>query len=326
MLDASAVLAGRVVVEAASRSNHVGIVRLDGRPIFVLKRNRVAVDDVDPFAAEAAAYRWLASDPATAMLAPRLLDVVADEVMVLEPIVGAQSFGDAFVASTGRHGALLSALGRRLATLHSARPDPGALSSRVPWIFGVARGVVPDIFASDPEITAMAGEIGASPALRAALDELEGRWAPVAPCHGDVKFDNVVLGTLGSAPPDRGIWLLDWEFAGLGPPAWDLAGVIDGLVVPALISLDVATALRQASRGEPALEAHRSAVGPELAPSRREITLATVARLTQSAVQLCAMRHEAPDMAVAARQVLRGAIELSLQLDATADEIVSYVA
>lgn len=172
----------------------------------------------------------------------------------------------------------------------------------------------------------MARDIGASRALRAVLEELEARWAPLAPCHGDVKFDNIVLGIVGSAACDRQMWLLDWEFGGLGLPAWDLAGLIDGLVAPALMSLDVKTALRQSACSEPALVAHRLAVGPELAPSGREIVLATVARLTQSALQLCAMRHDVPDTAAAAHRVLRGAMDLSLDVSAAADDMVACVA
>jgi len=316
MLDVNAVLAGAVEIEQASRSNHVGVVRLDDQPIFVLKRNHIAVDHVHPFAAEVAAYRWLASDRDRATLAPLLLAVVADDVMVLEHVADAQSFGDAFVASPADQTALLSNLGRQLGTLHSSPSDHECLSERRPWVLGLPRGVVPDIFASDPEIAAMVGDIGASPGLRAALEELESRWAPLVPCHGDVKFDNIVLGTVGRSRGERRMWLLDWEFAGLGLPAWDLAGVVDGLVVPALVSFDVTTALHQAACAQPVLDAYRATAGLELAPDWREILLATVARLAQSALQLCAMREEPTDSDVTSRLVLQGAMELSLELAA----------
>src|SRR5581483_6629830 len=79
--------------------------------------------------------------------------------------------------------------------------------------------------------------------------------------------------------------------SGLGAPVWDLAGVVDGLLIPSLVegrdqALDVTRVARLA---EPALIAHRRAAGAEFSPALDELATAVVARLAQTATQLAAM-------------------------------------
>lgn len=317
LVDGEAVLRGRLTVESASRSNQVGIVHVDGRPVLVLKRDEIAVDGVDPFAAEVAAYRWLARHPTTAALAPAL--VAADAgVVVLEPLVGHTPLHEA-LASSGSAG-LLASLGRQLAVLHSAaaggrqgdHQDRGGLQLRWPWVLGVAQGELPDILAPDPEIAALAGEIAADGPLRSALEELRLEWRAAAPMHGDVKFDNVLVAADHDAA-DPEVVLVDWELAGLGPPAWDLAGVLDGVTVPALVSSDTDTALESLEGASPAIEAHSRLLGGH-APDRRSLLVATVVRLLQSCLQLQAMRHSQPEAEECSRRVLAGARRLAARV------------
>ena len=124
--------------------------------------------------------------------------------------------------------------------------------------------------------------------------------------HGDVKFDNILVS-------DDGMLLVDWELAGLGAPVWDLAGVVDGLLIPSCVSgrvetVDVALVGRLAG---PALTAHRGVAGAGLSPSLEELAAAVVARLAQTATQLAAMSHDSHDAAEAAPLVLASAIELA---------------
>lgn len=318
LIDGEAILQGRLTVESVSRSNQVGIVRIDDHPVVVLKRDEIAVDGVDPFLAEVDAYRWLARDPATAALAPALV-TAHDGVLVLEPVVGHRLLHEALMSL--RPASLLAALGRQLAVLHSgaagdrrhdrhARPT---LRLRRPWVLDVARGALPDILAPDPEIAALAGEMAADALLRAALEELDRAWSGAAPMHGDVKFDNVLVRCDG-AGAEAHVMLLDWELAGLGLPVWDLAGVLDGLMVPALVDVDTDTALESMERADPALAAYRLGMSG-LAPSRHSLLVATVARLLQSSLQLQAMRHSRPEAAECSRRVLTGARRLAERLE-----------
>jgi hypothetical protein len=45
--------------------------------------------------------------------------------------------------------------------------------------------------------------------------------APLTLVHGDLLFDNIIVG-------DRGTTLLDWEESGLGDPAWEVATLLHG--------------------------------------------------------------------------------------------------
>jgi aminoglycoside phosphotransferase (APT) family kinase protein len=124
--------------------------------------------------------------------------------------------------------------------------------------------------------------LDAGPAVRAAIAGLERAWTPRALLHGDVKFDNVLAS-------DAGLLLVDWELAGRGEPAWDLAGVVDGLLLGHCAgggAVDRSLALHVAS---PALAAYGPGVDADL------VAVAAAARLAQTSAQMAAMggEHEA---------------------------------
>jgi hypothetical protein len=313
LVDAAAAMAGRVSIEHLSRSNHVGVLAIDGEPLVALKHHTATSAALGGGAAEVAAYRWLARAPETAELAPRLL-LVAEECIILEVIVHARPLHDALANSGPDADRLLAILGGRLGALHRAKPDGNALQRPCPWVFDVADGTVPDIFATDAAVESLAAEVAADPLLHAVLEEFRCAWRPVTPVHGDVKFDNVLVQSVPGEPSAAVIRIIDWELAGLGQPAWDLAGILDGLVVPALQTDPPDIALAQMERAVPAIDAHKGAVGAALAPDDRSLLVATTARLVQSAIQLCAMRHGTPACAGASRRVLDGAKTLARQL------------
>lgn len=74
----------------------------------------------------------------------------------------------------------------------------------------------------DRHIDAAGGSLAAElQRLRTAVEPLRPRLAiadtALRPCHHDPVPENLLLGT------DGRLWLLDWEYAGLGDPLWDLA-------------------------------------------------------------------------------------------------------
>ena len=288
------VLTGRVSIASATRSNPVGLVAVDDVPRYVVKATRLAVDDVDPFVAERDCYRWLAQDLARRACAPDLI-VDHDTVLVLEALTRHRAL------VPGDHEATLG-LARVLARLHSAPLDRALLRPRRPWVLDLPDGLVPAAFAADAGVADLAATIAEDEDLAAPITELARRWEAVAPIHGDVKFDNVLvaLDPLDPAP----VRLIDWELAGLGLPAWDVAGIIDGHVIPALHAVAPTDALDHASTTAPAVDAYLSAVDPRVAPDATDVFVAPVARLTQSAGQLMAMGHLDPAFATFAQRVL----------------------
>ena len=60
------------------------------------------------------------------------------------------------------------------------------------------------------------------PAFGALIDALTEEWRPSCLVHFDVKGDNILLSTQRGA---RSGWLIDWELAALGDPAWDVGSM-----------------------------------------------------------------------------------------------------
>lgn len=310
-LDAGAALEGRVSVTDLSRSNAVGLVHVDGEPLVVVKGGSGSAEGLASIASETAAYRWLLASPATARLAPSPIPEVArGEAVVMRPLADAVSLHEALGSTPGASETLIAELGRLLGVLHGERPRArDLLAARRPWILGVPAGVLPAMYDGNVPAHRLLGEIAQRPAVVAAITGLDRNWTDRTAIHGDVKFDNVLVA-------QERMLLVDWELAGLGEPVWDLAGVVDGLLLPLRVAgsgpvLDRALVTRLA---EPAMVAHRAAAGPGLSPSPRELATAVVARLAQTATQLAAMGHDHADAAEGAQLVLAAARELADEL------------
>ncbi|MDF7818557.1 aminoglycoside phosphotransferase family protein [Runella sp. MFBS21] len=56
------------------------------------------------------------------------------------------------------------------------------------------------------------------------LGHLAKNWRSERLCHGDLKFENILIST------SQGLRLIDWEEAGWGDSLWDAAGVIQSLI------------------------------------------------------------------------------------------------
>jgi hypothetical protein len=312
VVDARAALDGRVTVTDLSRSNPVGLVHLDGYPELVVKGGMVSFDGIDPVGGEIAAYRWLIASPDTARLAPvPLLDAAREMAVVTRPMIGAVSLHEALGSGTSTSEALVAELGRMLGVLHGHGTRAGLrdLPARRPWILDVPAGRMPAIAVGNDPAGRLVEEIAQCAPVAAAITSVGRAWTTRTVIHGDVKFDNVLVAH------DR-MLLVDWELAGLGAPVWDLAGVVDGLLIPLCmkergVAVDVTLVERLA---EPALTAHCTVAGAGLSPTLAELATAVVARLAQTATQLAAMGHDRPDAAEAAPLVLAAATELASAL------------
>ena len=112
--------------------------------------------------------------------------------------------------------------------------------------------------------------------LAATLAAARARWAPLAVVHGDARLDNWLFDDAGEPT------LIDWETAGRGDPAWDVAAVVQDL-----ISLSGAERLADvpAARVGAFLDDYARAAGDDV---RDRLAGLLTARLLQRAVQVAA--------------------------------------
>ena len=120
-------------------------------------------------------------------------------------------------------------MGRALAALHSlklASSPMSALSERLP------RRLPDALFLHRPDHALYCNSSYANlqavrmmqsfPAFGALIDALAKEWRPSCLIHFDVKGDNILLSAKRGA---RSSWLIDWELAALGDPAWDVGSM-----------------------------------------------------------------------------------------------------
>jgi tRNA A-37 threonylcarbamoyl transferase component Bud32 len=310
VVDAAAAVEGRVTVMDLSRSNPVGLVHVDGCPEVVVKGGTASDDGIDPISAEIAAYHWLNTSAHTARLAPSpLLDAARGMAVVTRPLIGGVSLHEALGSGACGEEALIAELGRILGVLHGAGDGFRDLSARRPWILDVPAGHKPLLAVGNEPASQVVETIAQCAPVAAAISSVERAWASRTVIHGDIKFDNVLVAH------DR-MLLVDWELAGLGAPVWDLAGVIDGLLIPCCVKeRDFAVGLALVdSFGASALTAHRTVAGVGLSPTLEELAAAVVARMSQTATQLAAMSHDHPDAGETSRLVMGAVIELAREL------------
>ena len=71
------------------------------------------------------------------------------------------------------------------------------------------------------------------PDVGESLERLSLRWQAETVIHGDIKYDNILVGPPreGREAGDVGVWIVDWEFVQIGDPAWDLAAALHDDIV-----------------------------------------------------------------------------------------------
>lgn len=126
--------------------------------------------------------------------------------------------------------ALASALGDVLAKFHST--DAAQMVKRLP---PRAQHRVPTTLRDDlTGVSVKIDPVGISARIRQYPDYAElirnasKLWNPDGLCHGDIRWDNILIKQTNS---ELGLSIIDWELAGGGDSAWDVAGVVEAYLV-----------------------------------------------------------------------------------------------
>ena len=116
------------------------------------------------------------------------------------------------------------------------------------------------------------------------LEEAARRWKPSAIVHGDLRFDNCLLTANG---PDATITFVDWEQAGWGDPAWDVACLVqDYLTHGGQTTLQFPPDHRFVSALKELLDGHCDAAGDNGADFLERVVRFSGAKLVHRALQL----------------------------------------
>jgi len=153
-------------------------------------------------------YRQLATHQLAAGLgiAPRLVHANIDErIFITEFIDGAT-----LTPETAREPAVITAVAQLLRSLHEAAPRPEYDA----WVSHPFRGLWNTAALARRHQPRGVDEVEPALALMRRFENARGTWEPVL-THIDLLCGNLMI------TPER-LWLIDWEYAGLGDPLYDL--------------------------------------------------------------------------------------------------------
>ena len=216
LLEAAVVVDGDVRVADVSRRNRNLAVHASAGGSFVVKSG-------DTVAHEAELYR-LAGDELCALgCVPRAV-VLDSGRLALELLDGHENVREHHARRGRLPVRIAEAMGRGLATLHAVEVPPG-LPSHPPDILGItcpALGMVRNASAGNADLFRLVQRFGE---LAAGLDTIAADWQPRALIHGDPRWDNWLVPVEAGPARPRAV-LVDWEFASLGDPSWDVGCVL----------------------------------------------------------------------------------------------------
>ncbi|HKG58817.1 MAG TPA: T3SS effector HopA1 family protein [Pyrinomonadaceae bacterium] len=219
------------ILEYPSRNRNFGVVRPDGTGFFVKQLRVLDLESLGLMQCEAAVYQLAQCDPDFLVLkglTPRFVAFDDNANIIILEFVRGESLQKA-TAEFGQK------LGVTLATLHRetrVTSPPEIFLRRPPAILDAHRNGRLMRWLG-PGQRLLIAQVRERRELAQALDELAASWRYETLIHGDIKFENCIVGL-------SGLYLIDWELADWGEPAWDVGSVLHSYLSPALRAHDTA--------------------------------------------------------------------------------------
>jgi tRNA A-37 threonylcarbamoyl transferase component Bud32 len=235
--------------------NHLVRFERPNAPCYIVKQPRdAAAPDASTMWTEAAVFWLSVNDPAFAVLAPWMPKYYhydePNKILTIELIAGAASLMEKQMAGAALAPQLLHDVGRAFATLHG--PASQVLREErtrrlfrtgIAWVLTLGVPQSPFVPANQAAQAVVAAVLQRPDAL-AALALARADWRDAQIVHGDAKAANVLVLAEGA------VRVIDWEIAALGDGLWDIAGLVQSLLMPnpmmAPDALDVAQPRAQA--------------------------------------------------------------------------------
>lgn len=220
--------AGIAVEEASQRNRNFKVTTTDDGPNYLVKCG-VGSERTLTVANEALAYQLLqsiSSSVGTPSPIPRYY-LYDEEVraLVIELIGAVESFRDYHVRTRRFPSRIAASLGEAVGKVHtcstrvvqdSRAGDRGA----APWTLAKIHlpevAVLREISLANLELIKVVQRFEEYCDL---LDVLRERWASTCLIHGDIKWDNCLVSRERTGR--KQVYLVDWELAAMGDPAWD---------------------------------------------------------------------------------------------------------
>lgn len=234
------VFASRVVAEAIPRRNrNLRVVITDGNGFFVKQPETETPNSRQTLRAELAFYSNYASVrcPVSDYLARVVLYDSAEPLLVLELLPDYDNLW-AYYRSFPPHrfpihivrtfGHRLGGIHRALADRESDHPDRSQEQcQKLPWVAHAHKPSPEFLSTLSPAALSVLGILQNSTVTSEGLERIGQLWESDTVIHGDIRGDNILVREGDDADDLR---IVDWELAGIGDRAWDVASFLQDLV------------------------------------------------------------------------------------------------
>jgi aminoglycoside phosphotransferase (APT) family kinase protein len=218
-----ALVEGRVSITDVSRRNRNIAVHSDSGPAYFLKQGSSAEAEAT-VECEAKLYELLLQTPFERYLTGPASYDEKDGVLILR-LVDAEDLEQHYARRGRLSPAAARAIGTALASLHAIHVETtgSEVLSRPPaWALFLHHIHVHDLRDMSPGHLEVVGLVQRYAGLGDSFDALRADWRADGLCHFDLKWDNVLI-TRGRARFADRLRFVDWEAAGIGDRAWDVA-------------------------------------------------------------------------------------------------------
>ena len=245
LIPADAVVDGDLVLAEAGRRNRNFKVLLNKRPgLFVKQIKSTEPQAIATVQREAAFYKSIHSDPRLAVLAamvPKFVDYEPRRhAITLRLADQSESMAERHLREAVFPEDSARLLGTALATVHLHGAimlrDPAARTQfqyQVPWPFLLDQTGYSFLDNFGPIGPHLSAAIRGFPSLQFHLSALRPLWQFDSLIHGDMKWDNCLIGDTAAGQAE--LMIVDWELADIGDGAWDVATIFKEYVVTAIL-------------------------------------------------------------------------------------------
>ena len=222
-------LCAKIEITPLSGRNGNAMVSIDKQARFVVRLSPADPDVLSP-SAEAELIGYMRDDLGLAHVLPRCAyRSDGEHCFVLDYVQRSENLRLHWARKQRLPAFHATRLGTLLSVLHGASVSPG---NKLKWhaagpsILKLCTPQASHYLDSSPAVLRTIGLLQRSTSLQQALADLENGWQPTHLCHNDIRSENLLLTRSTPSARVSGLMLIDWELAGMGDPAWDLAGVL----------------------------------------------------------------------------------------------------